>query len=1034
MKISDFSIKHPAVITILLAAVLVFGILAASGMKKDLISMVEFPSVVVVTVYPGAGPEVVEEEVTDVLEEQFSQIPGIHNLESHSGNSVSLIIIEFSWGADIDLKKNDVRDRISNAESELPEGIDGRPRMIDYSVNSLPIYSCLILSDYDPAAFSGYLDETVKPKISRIDGISEVSIRGEQKEEIVVKLYPDRMTDRGITALQIYQTLRYANTDTPGGDVIYNEENLTLRTEGQFKSISELENLVLDYRDGGYIYLKDVADVALQEKENEGYFISGGEPVVVMDIMKQSGGNTMGIIKEIRKVSAEIEKETGGMVRFVPVMDNARDIDISINSVLKSAYLGGLLAILVLFLFLHDFRTTLIIALSIPFSLLLTLAAVRLKGMSINIMTLSGMTVSIGMIVDASVVILENTHKHFRAGMSRKEAASRGASEVGGAVIASMTTSVCVFITLVVMKGFAGELLSEVAWVIVFALGASTLTAVVLVPFLSSLLLKEEREPKRKTGKFLRKVSGLWDRNFEALSLSYRKGLNWGLRHRGFILITAALLLIMSALSIRFIGFEFLTAPDMNEMELRVETPNGFSLDQTFEKMEQIRDIVEKEIPEKEADIYYTGFEDSHAGTGTVKPNRGNARIHLISVSRRDRSVQEMIPLLQRKIAENVPDVKITVLNGGLAKMLNYVTGGEGFKIEVYGSSWDSVKESAVMIQKILEQDPEVNSTDINISFDRRELTAVLNQETLNSLGITSYEAGITNRIFFNGINAGTFRDGGDSYDIRMVSPYAGKKIDEDVINIIGLKNTDEGMVNLAAVSTLETQPAVDTIFHKNKMTCMIITAYLKEADMKGIQKRVLPVLTDLSFPPGINWKVAGSADLMKDVFGDMAMALMISIFLIYMVMVIQFERFLQPFIIMGSVPFTLIGVILSLMVFRSRLTIISFFGIIALGGMVVNNAIVLVDYINLLRKRDNLELKEAVLRGAADRLKPIMITTLTTVLGILPLAFGLGEGSELTAPLGQVIGGGLITSTLITLFLIPLLYYTLEKRKERRL
>ncbi len=1029
MRIADFSIKHPAIIAIVLVAVILFGFIALGSLRLELFGDFEMPTLIVITAYPGAGPKDVEREVTSVLEEEIAVLSGVTSLSSSSYDSVSLITIEFDWNTDLADKTSDLRECLTKAASALPDGIQGEPTILKMSATSLAIVSISVESDTDTASLSEYVTETIIPRIMRVPGVGLVNTAGLPEEIVNIRLNISELEAKKVSILDIFQLLKYNNVTFPAGSVVFRGNSLNVRTVGQFNSLEEIENLIVGYRDETFIRLKDVAHISIKAKPPRSYVDGAGESLVVMDVMKQGDADSVEVIDLIKKVCADIEEETGGAVRFKYLSDSSADIRLAINSVRDSAFMGAILAVLVLFLFLHNVRTTLIIGISIPLSILLSFIAMSMTGQTINIMTLGGVTVAIGMIVDASIVVLENTHKHFLLTGDRKKAAALGASEVGGAVIASTTTTLAVFVPLLFVKGFAGRVLRDVCFSIIWAITASTIVAVIVVPFLSALWLKKDRDLTDM--RILSRISSLIEKLFGKLTAFYQRSLEAALRNRKFVLFLSVSILVLSALAFGFLGFEFLAESDMNEINVTVETPAGYTLEQTREKMLRIEEVVRELVPEIDNAVFFTGQSSSFGLLN--EPNTGYARIRLVSTKKRERSVFEIIDQLQTEIPSRIPDVSLTVVNGGYAQMVSLATGGAGLIVEVYGKDLDEVAAAARAVQAIMDQDPYVSTTSMNISFNRQEVISNLSIDYMGTLGVTPYEGAVTSRILFNGMEVGTYREGSQSYPIFLDSTIAGQQVSEDILNQLSLKSQSGEYISFANFSELSIVPTVDAITHNQRLTSILVTGHLTNTDLGGGASRMTEKLTEFSFPAGVQWEISGSAKEMISSFKTLLFAMGIAVFLVYMVMVIQFERFTQPLIILASIPFTLIGVIGSLLLFRSTLSIVSFLGIIALAGTVVNNAIVLIDYTNLLRKRDGLGLLPAILKGGASRLKPILMTTITTILGVIPMALAVGEGSEVYAPLGQTIGGGLITSTLITLYLIPVLYYMLESGKLHR-
>lgn len=1027
MKIADFSIKHPAIITILLVTTLLFGGLALGSLKQELFPPIQFPTVFIMTTYPGVGPEDMEEQVTSVIEDQVSSLSGVTSIRSESEESVSIITIEFDYGENIDLRLPELRELLNGAQNQLPAGISGPPVIFKMATNSMSILSVALESDIEKNVLSRFAEDEVAPFLSKVSGVSNVRIHGKEEQVLEIRLQLSRLESKGIPVLDVYELLRYQNISFPAGSAIYKSNELQVRMVGEFSSIEEIENMVVGYRDNTYIRLKDVAVVSIVKADPDTYTFDGRDEILLIDVFKQTGEDSARIIRRVKGILEEIEGENNGVITFNIISDESRDIRLSMSSVRSAAVFGALLAVLILFIFLHNTRTTVIIGISIPLSILIAFIFMYINGQSLNLMTMGALTLAIGMIVDASIVVLENIHRHFENGLSRKEAASMGTAEVGGAVIASTTTSVSVFLPILFTRGLVGITLKDVAWTVIYALTAAMLVAVVVVPFLSSLMLKHE-SPGHPVSK---RLAGASEGSIRRLSRGYRRALSWTLDNRVFVMISAVVLLGVSILAVDFLGFEFIPSTDMNEMLMEMETPPGYTLEQTREKTAEVDRRIRELVPELEAAVYYVGQGD---GMGLSKAKNGTfGRLKLVEKSERSRSVHRIIRLLQQTLPAEIPDIDITLKNGGLDSLLAIVTGGAGFMIELSGNDMEALVRAGESIRNLMKQDPNIMKTEMSVGYDRQEIITDLSLDYMGNLGLTPYEAAITGRIVFNGMETGVYRGLDDSMDMVLNSDVTGRKITSDILNTLALKSRTGHFVSFSSFSDLRTEPALSAIHHKNRMPTLVVTGYLAERNVRETSERLLKAMNDLILPPGITWSTAGSIAEMVASFITLLYALGISVFLVYMVMVIQFERFVQPLIVMAAVPFTFIGVVGSLLVYNTTLNVVSFMGIIALGGIVVNNAIVMIDYTNLVRSRDSLKIREAVIEGASSRLKPILITTLTTVLGVIPMAAGFGEGAEIYAPLGQAISGGLVSSTFITLFLVPVLYYTVETRAERR-
>lgn len=1040
MKPWNFAIKHPAIIAILLVTVILFGGISLMSLKQDLITNIALPQIAVFTIYPGAGPEDVEQGVTDVLEERFASIQGIDSLESFSQNSLSMVILIFNPEADLNQKINEVRAEINASMASLPENISGMPIAVIMSSNLYPIFSVQVESTMNRTVLTDYVQEKVIPLINRVEGVSTAQLIGLSERQLDIVIDLEKLESRNISILDIYQLLRYNNLTFPSGSVSYRDKKLNVRTAGNFKTINDIGEMVVGYKEEerSFILLKDIATIKIVEKKPDHYAEFGGQSVLVLDVTKKSDGDSLAIIDEIKEVFRKVTLDTNGAVSFTPVIDSSFDVGLAVSSVKDSAVQGAILAILVIFFFLHNIRATFIIGSTIPLSVVMAFIFMRFANLDINIITLGGLTVAIGMMVDSAIVILENTYNHFDRLGDRKEAASIGAGEVGGAILASTSTSLAVFIPILFLTGLVGAILKDVSLTICFALAASTIVSVVIVPWMCSLMLKHPNlEETGRFGKFYTRVSTGIDKGIDKVRDGYVVALEWAIGNKKFIAVVMILILILSGLLFLLLGFTFIPSTDMNEFQIEVTAPSGFSLEQTREKMREIESIVTELVPEIDSGYYYTGLSGSY--DVVYVPKKGFAKLRLQRKSERPevdgkvRSVQDVILLLQNEIPARVTDVNVVVSNGGIDKMMSYATGGAGLVVEVFGEDFDDVLQSAVTVSEILGKDPGIYKTGMNVVTTEYEVINELTLRYLNYLGITPFEAGVTSRIIFNGMEVGQFNEDGKNYSINLVSNVAGEKITDDILNKIRIKNRQDQFISFENISQMRIEKTVDQIPHIDRMKSIVVTGYQRDPDVKAIGDRFRAQMDQTVLPGDVQWKIGGSSELLTSSLDSLVKVLLIAVYLVYVVMVIQFERFVQPFIILASIPFVVIGVALSLFLTGTQISLVSMLGIIALAGTVVNNAIVLVDYTNLLRTDYNMGLMEAVIKGAKSRFKPIMMTTLTTILGVIPMIFGGGEGAEIYAPLGLVIGGGLVTSTAVTLFIIPILYSVVERKTENR-
>lgn len=1050
MKLADFSIKKPATIIILLIGVVLFGLLSLKGMRQDLITTITMPQIMVYTIYPGASPTDIEQSITNPFEERLAQVSGVVKLESDSMKSVSFIIVTCDWGADLKDMKGDIESRVKSIK--LPDGVQS-PMVLILNSNMLPIISYKVEPGLIPADESDidsplrrrelsslqvteFLEQNLIQQIQKLSGVAGVSIKGGAEQQLMIRLDMDKVQAKGISILNIFQILKYSNMNLPAGNVSFEGQFLNFRTEGQFNSVEDIRNMVIDFKEEerAFIRLRDVADVSVSLVKPDHYAEYDSEPIILLEVEKLPSGDTMKIIAKVKEIISTVEADSGNLLTFEPILDSSKDIGSAISNVKDAAVMGAILAILVIFLFLHNIRTTIIVGASIPLSVIMAFVAMKIMGLNLNLMTLGGMTVAIGMIVDSSIVVLENTYNHYLKTGNRVEAASIGADEVGGAVVASIATSLAVFVPILTLSGLVGAILTDVSMTIVFALGASLIVSLMVVPFLSSLILKKPSEnPKTAFGKVTHRMGEFVNNRVDRLTFLYSIALKGALANRAFVLIVAGVIFIISFFTLGLVGFEFLDAPDMGEFEIVVRTPSGNSMEETREKMrlinEEIKDILGENL---KSGMFVTGLDPKYDVGGNA--TGGLIRLRLVDSKKRSEgmSIFEVIPKLQDEIPQRVPGVDITVNNGGLAKMLSYATGGAGFVVNISGNDFDQISKVALEIASRVQEHRSVYKTELNVNLREKELVSKLNLANLGSVGISPFEAAASELIVFQGMDAGTITLNNNDLNIRLSSNLEGSSVGQDTLNRVPVQSKSGGFVTMAVLSDLVQQQSADKIPHVNRMRSITVSGLVKGG--ADIAQDMRPVLESLVIPVGVEWEIGGSSSLLGDAIGDLILVMAIAVFLVYAVMVIQFQRFVQPLIVMASVPFVLIGCSLSLLISGTNLSIVAMLGVISLAGMVVNNAIVLIDYTNLLRTKYRQPLHEAVLEAGKNRLKPILMTTMTTALGVLPMMLANAEGSELYKPLGWVIFGGLLTSTFITLFLIPVLYDLVEERRDKRL
>ncbi len=838
-------------------------------------------------------------------------------------------------------------------------------------------------------------------------------------------------------ALSLAQAVGADGATTPAGEARFQGDLVSVRTVGEYGSLDELSSTVVGSAGGVPVTLGEVAEVRLAAADRATIPVRNGREVIAIDVTKRTEGDTVAITDAIEGELERFTRDRAGAVSFTLVRDQRREVATSIASVRNAALLGGALAIIVVFLFLREIRTTTIIAISIPVSVLLAISALYVNGQSFNVTTLGGLTVAVGMIVDSSIVVLESIFQRYESGLSPREAARVGAAEVGSAVLASTTTSLSVFVPLLFVEGLVGLLLKDVAWTMSFALAGSMISALLIVPFLSSKLLPEERKPQRQnpsaaaTRNTKQDVQNPGRDRAGRMQRFYSRALEVVLGESWFTVVVAVGLLVITAALFPLIGFAFLPTGDSGEITFSIRTGSGSTLEETEAKTRQIEAIALELVPNREDSLFIVGQPGEVPGRSS---STGAFGFLIPGPSRdRDATISELVQMLEERVRAEVPGVQVTVQSSGPADRASAVAGAAGFTVRLTGPDIETVGVASGAVEALMLEDPNVLSVRSNAEEDLLEIVADLDHEAMGRLGVNAQLAGSIGRIVFAGREVGLLDVRGSQVPIRVVSAYANEAVGDDIWNLVPVASTSGRTVTFAAFIRASVERGFSSIPHVNRQVAVDVTATLRGGDVRDTNTRVTEALERLALPPGVDWEIEGAAQAIAESFTSLLLAVLVAVFLVYVVMVVQFERYRQPLIILSSIPFTLIGVGLALVISGTALSVISFLGIIALAGIVVNNAIVMVDKINQLRDEEGLALREAVVEGAATRLRPILMTTLTTVFGLIPMALALGEGSELLAPLGQAIAGGLITSTLVTLFLTPTIYWIVERAVERR-
>lgn len=1064
MKLTRYPVAHPVIIAMTLLALAVFGIMALEETNTEFLPDISNPMVYVLTIYPGASSQDIEETVTNVLEDDFVTLPNFKSMSSQSINSASIVSITYQDGIDPYDEIDEVRNRIDDLIDDLPSGIQGRPYALVGGTSMLPIASFVIESEGDDINSIGdYVENTIKPQLSQIEGVSTITVNGSKTATVDVKLRLDDLNSKGISPLTVYQMLSYSNYSIPLDSVTFAGSSIDAKFDSKFSSLDDIKNLSIGYSlDGGIVRLGDVATVTLDYKDGDYLVSKDGKEVISVDICKRSDGNTIEITNSVKEILKEEEKKSGGALKFSMISDDSTLVNSSLSTVIESGVMGIVIAVLVIYIFLSDWKATIIIGLSIPLSIFFTFIGMKMMGITVNLLSLSGIVVALGNIVGAAILVLDQVYRFYQATDENSKALYsvnnsifKGTDDVIGSVMGSGLTTIVVFLPIAMMTGLVGQILKDVSITFMLSLSASLIVAIIYIPFFMKKLLKEDdskRKPKREN---------IIVRGLNKLEKHYANSLYFTERHTPFMLLAAFLVLVLSIYILPNMQFSFIPSTDNGDFYINVSFPETYSLEQTKEAMDKIEAIVKADIPELKTDVVFSGKDMSPMSQ--AKKTAGAIHVVLVAVKDRDRDIHVIMREIQEKLSSEIPDATISVENGGFDRLISLVSNGGGYGLTLVGEDEEDLYSEAERIEKELLSYPEVMTTSINASNDTK--TAVINgtYDYLTSLGIPAEEAGLTSAILFYGTDVGKYSDSSssDRYDIHLYSDVQDESLTEERLSDINVYSLVGRKVNLGNVSTLELDEGLSQINHSDRATSLSITATLTTESTDSVTKKINAYLEENPLKSGITTKTSGLGDLVASSSGPLIKALLIAMFLVYLVMVAVFERFDQPFLIMLLFPFCIIGAVLALTVFNSSMSIVSILGIVSLVGMLVNNGIVIADYANVSRKQD----REALLKkkgiefdeytstigllsydeekeileketaeGTASRLRAILMTTLTTVLGVIPMAVAKGEGAEIYAPLGQVIMGGLATSTLLTLYVMPIYYFILERIKLKRI
>ncbi len=1014
MKLAHFSVKRPIGITMIMCMVVIFGAVSLYRLPVDLMPDITYPTITVSASYSNASPTEIETLVTRPIEQAIAAVPGVEEITSTSREGSSRVRVAFAWGTDLDAATNDLRDRLDRVLSRLPDDVE-RPSIRKFDAAAFPILIIGASSDLDPVQMLNLIEDQVKYRIERIPGVAAIDVMGGSLREIQVNLDINRIKALKMAPDQIISRLRAENINLPAGIIESGNYELRLRTPGEFRDVTEIAGLVIGETAGKQIRLRDVAEVLdLWEKKRSIVRINGKPGVRVM-VNKQSGSNTVAVANavkaEIEKINQEIPQ-----LRLSAIVDSSKYIQRAIDNVSSSALYGGILAILILQLFLGNAASTAIIAIAIPVSVIATFALMYYFQFTLNIMSLGGVALGIGMLVDNSIVVLENIFRYREKGQPMMQAAVEGASEVAMPVLASTLTTVVIFLPLLFVEGMTGLMFKQLAYIVSFSLFCSLIISLTIVPMLSSRFLKMNGSSRRS---IFRRISE-WGIGLvlSAHAFSLRLVLN----NRKKAIFVIGVLIAMSVAMARGIGTELMPSADEGEVRVSIELEEGTRLSLVEKIFVMAEDIIIKNLPE--AETVFTNVGGGMGGGGGNSLNSGQIRIPL-KASRKKSSAKIAAEL--RQMLTGIPGVVLRTREGqGMFLLRMGNADADKLEVQVRGYDLKTADALGAEVEKLLKNTEGV--TDVQLSREKGtpERIVIIDRARAADLKLTVAKISSFLETMMAGSSAGNLREGGDEYRILVKARNAEFMKLEDILNL-SITNSAGQPVMLRNVASIENQMGPTLIERRDQERILSISANVDGRPLGFVIEEVQKKLREIPMPSNFSLLMAGDYEEQVKSFQELLFSFVLALILVYMVMAVQYESLYDPVIVMITVPLSIIGVVPALYFTGTTFNVQSFIGCIMLGGIVVNNSILLVDHINDLRREGATDLLAAVSEAARDRCRPIMMTALTTILGLLPLAIGLGEGGEVQAPMARAVIGGLVCATFISLLIIPAVYYEFD-------
>ena len=1027
MKIPEFSVNRKVTTAMLAMILVVLGLITLTRLGLDFFPDIEFPTVSVITTYSGASSEDIENTITKPLEEIISSVNRVKKVTSMTIEGASVVMVEFEWGTNLDFAAQDVRDQIGLYENYLPDEAND-PLVVKFSMSQIPIIFYGITASRPTYELKELIEDEAVGRLERIDGVASAQVFSMEIREILVELDKGAIESQNLSLDQVLMALRLENLNLPAGHIVERHSDFLVRTVGEFENLKDISNTVVGASvSGDPIYIKDIAEVKDTMKETRFLGRIQGQNGVFLIINKRSGANTVIAAEAVKKELENIKNSLPSDVVFFPFMDQSEMIQKVIRRTGNNALVGGILAMFFIFIFLRNWRPTITIFLAIPLSVITTFIAFYLAGYTINLLTLGGLALGIGMLVDNAVVVIENIYRHLEEGKGRDDAARTGASEVGMAITASTLTTIAVFFPMVFARGITGTLTRGLALAIAFSLLASLFVALTVVPMVASLLFKVKRNQQGE-------IETKRQRQFEKARMIYRRILDQALRRRWWVLGGALGLFFLSFVIIPFLGTEFMPPMDRDMLVLKVKMPIGTSLEETDRVVTMVENLMKQE-PGIETISAQAGSQaeenpaDLAGQINTTGTHEGLLWVSLVSKGERSQSDLEILENIRNKLPK-LKDVKFEAIDIGESMMSGISAPVE---IKIFGKDLEELKKMADSIVERIQDVEGLRDITHTLAEGKPEYHIRIDREKSSRLGLMVNQVANTVQTASLGKVATRYREGDEEVDIRV---KFGEKFRDslDDIRSIPLVTPAKEIVYLDQVASITPGEGPIRITRENQSREVAVTANIADRDLGSVIREIKSRIAAIEkgLPPGYFIEFGGEYEQMQEAFIIMAGAFALATLLVYMIMASQFESFVHPFVIMFTIPLGLVGVIIALMVSGQPVSLPVLIGFIMLGGIAVNNGIVMVDYINQLKQR-GVEMKEAILQGSVVRLRPVLITAFTTIMGMLPMALSTSEGAEMRAPMAITVIGGLVATTFLTLFVIPIIYSVVNRVRFKK-